>query len=74
MICDQYPEGFTIDSFIDSLPLTIVIGHPMELKVNLDTLIWLCGNTIGTMARGGIGHLHLDEFGAFIKYLRSSVS
>ena len=60
IICDQYQAGFTIDSLIDSLLVTIVIGHPREGKVNKETLIWSCVNLSGPITRGGLGHLILD--------------
>ena len=37
--CYQYPVGFTIDSFIDSLLFTVMRGHTKEGKFNRDTLI-----------------------------------
>ena len=43
IICYQYPEGFTIDSFIGSLSVTFIRGHTREGKNKsreLDMVVW----------------------------------
>ena len=74
MICDRYPAGFIIYSSVDILSVSAIIVHPIEGKINQETLIWLCGNTRGPMVRQSFGHLSLDSSGALIKYFRISVS
>ena len=74
IICDQYPAGFTIDSFIYIISVTFIRGHSRECKINRNTLIWLCGNTSGTTSRCNFGHLILDTSGTLIKYSRTSVA
>ena len=74
IIRDKYSSGFTTDSFIDSLPVTVIRGHPREDKKNLQILMWLCVNTSGPMTRWGFEHIILDASGEFIKYFRSSVA
>ena len=39
MIRDQYPAGFTIDSFMDGLPVNVITGNPREVKIHQETLI-----------------------------------
>ena len=74
IICDQHPVGFTIYSFIDSLLVTFIRGHPREGKINQETLVWLCGNTSGTMSKYSFGYLSLDASEALIKYFRISIT
>ena len=74
MICDKCPKGFTIDYFMDSLLVAVIIFHPREVKINRDTLIWLYCNTSGPMARWSFWYLRLDTSGSLIKYFRSSVA
>ena len=74
IICYQSPSGLTIDSFIYSLPVTLIRGHPIEGKFNQYTLICLCGNTSGPIDRVVLVNLSLDGSGAFINYFRSSVT
>ena len=74
MIGDKYPEGFTIDYCIDILLVTVIISHTREVNFNLENLIWLYGNTSGSMARWSFVHLRLYESAEFIKYFRGSVA
>ena len=53
MICDQHPAGFNIDYLIYSILVTVIRGHPREVKINQETLIWLCGN-MSVPCTGGV--------------------
>ena len=74
IICDQYTEGFTVDSFIYTILVTVIIFYPEESKVNLETLIWLRVNMSVSMARWSFLNISLDAIGTWIKYFRSNVA
>ena len=74
MICDQYPAGFSIYSFIDNISVTLIRGYPIEVKINRETLIWLYGNTSGPMTRWSSGNISSYSSWGFIKYFRCSVA